>query len=179
MGQFDGRRAVGSWDKDPLADYAREYGRVLNRYFARRGAAPEICEDLVQDVFARLSVLTQKKEIKNGEAYLMRTASSVWIDFLRKKQKKSEHTCFEYDDCLHSPEGISPERVLEGKQALDAVVDVLASLPPRTRQAYLLCRIEGYSRKDVAAKLRITVSGVDKHLITAAKKIGLTVKDEE
>ena len=175
--QFDGKGRVGAWDKARLEDYAREYGRALSLYFARRGATPETCEDLVQDVFARLSVLTQKGTIENGEAYLMRTASSVWIDYLRKKQRKSDHPHCEYVDGVHSPEGLSPERVLEGKEALDAVVAALEALPERTRQVYLLCRIDGATRKDVAKKLRITVSGVDKHLMAAAKKIGLAIAD--
>lgn len=176
---FDGKADVASWDKDALEAYARGYGRALHIYFSRRGAPPEHTEDLVQEVFTRLAALTQKGVIENGEAYLMRTASTVWIDFLRKKQRKSERVHFEYRDELHSPEGFSPERVLEGKETLDAVIEAMESLTARTRQVYLLCRIDGLRRKVVAKQLQITVSAVDKHLLIASKVIGLAVKEED
>ena len=178
-GQFEGRGSLEAWDESGLDTYAREYGGALTRYFDRRGAPPEVSKDLVQEVFARLAGLTRKGAIQNGEAYLMRTASNVWIDYLRRKQRADSRVHFEYDDEVHSPAGSSPENVLQSRQDLERVVRALEGLPPRTRQIYLLCRVDGQRRRTVATQLRISVSAVDKHLMTATKIIGLAVKDRD
>ena len=177
--RFVGKDRISSWSADRLDVYVREYGTVLQRYFARRGEPPDICEELSQTVFLRLAALTKTGEIDNGEAYLMQTASSVWLDFLRKKQRISPHLHDEYDDLQHSPEGFSAERVLEGRQALDCVIQALEELPKRTRQIYLLCRIDGESRKKVASRYGISISAVDKHLMNASKHIGLAIRKED
>lgn len=168
-----------AWDADTLDAYAREYSIALSRYFARRGAPASVIEDLAQEVFVRLAKLTKQKVIANGEAYLMRTASTVWIDYLRTQQRTNSRTHLEYEDEQHSPVGITPERALESKQNLDRVIAALEALPPRTRQIYLLCRVDGQKRRSVASRMGITVSAVDKQLMSAAKAIGLAVLDEE
>ena len=176
---FEGEEGLEAWTRSRLESYASEYGGALTRYFNRRGAPPEVSKDLVQEVFARLAGLSRKRAIDNGEAYLMRTASNVWIDYLRKKQRSDSRVHFEYDDDIHSPAGLSPENVLESRQNLERVIRALEGLPPRTRQIYLLCRVDGQQRQVVAKQFRISISAVDKHLMSATKIIGLAVLDRE
>ncbi len=175
---FVGTDGISSWDADRLKAYASEYKTVLNRYFGRRGAAPDVSDDLTQNVFLRLARRANNGAIDNAEAYLMQTASSVWMDYLRKKNTRAGATHLEFNDLIHSPEGLSPERVLMGKEALACVVRALQGLPIRTRNIYLLCRLDGEKRKDIAARYKISVSAIDKHLMIASKKIGLAVQEE-
>ncbi len=154
-----------------MADYAREYGAVLKRYFLRRGASPDVAEDMVQDVYVRLAGRASRSEIKNPEAYLMQTASSVWADSLRKKRSRNEKFHVEFEDSAHSPEGFSPEYVLESRDELKRFLRALEELTPRTRQIYLLCRMDGMKRRDVARRLGISESAVDRHLMKAVKMI--------
>lgn len=170
--------SIDSWTREHLGQYARDYGPALSRYFARRGADPTLVEDLTQTVFTRLAARAVTEEVSNPEAYLMQTASSVWMDHLRRKQRRGEHKHLEFEDSHHSPEGISPERVLMGKEAVRQLVEALNELPERTRHVYLLCRLEGLRRKEVAKRFGITVSAVDKHLMSASKHIGLALGDE-
>ena len=165
-GQTDMSKAV-----EPLEQYARDYGNALKRYFQRRGASPEQAEDLAQDVFTRLAASSKKGEIDNPEAYLMRTASNVWVDVLRKKESRSDKFHVEYEDSVHSPEGFSPENVLGSRDELNCLLRALDELAIETRQIYLLCRVDGMKRKDVGKRMGISESAVDRHLMKAAKKI--------
>ena len=101
----------------------------------------------------------------------MQTASSVWTDSLRKKRSRSDQFHVEYEDSAHSPEGFSPEHVLENRDELQRFFQALEALTPRTRQIYLLCRMDGMKRRDVARRLGISESAVDRHLMKAVKKI--------
>lgn len=164
-----------AFDAERLDDLARRYGSILYRYFARRNVPKDLCDDLVQDVFTRLAARAGSNNIENAEGYLMQTASSVWNDHWRKTKRRGEDQNVEFDEFVHSPEGISVERVIESREAVRMALDALNELPLKTRQIYLLCRLDGAKRKDVAKKLGLTVSSIDKHLMTATKHMGLSL----
>lgn len=166
-------------DADQLAGYARQFQPALSRYFARRGCQKATIEDLVQDVFVRLAKRTSGGEIENAEAYLMQTASSVWNDHLRKRQRRAHTDHVEYEEEIHGAVHFSPERVLEGRETIQRLVDALKALPARTRQVYVHCRIDGMRQKAVAERLGISVSAVQKHLTAASIHIGDLFGDEE
>lgn len=159
-------------DEALLATYAKEFGPVLLRNFMRRGAQKATAEDLAQNVFVRLAQRASGEDIENPQAYLMQAASSVWNDHLRKRYRRSHTDHVEYEEFKHAPEAFHAERVLEGVEALQRIVDALDELPERTGQIYALCRIEGMKRREVAKRLGISVSAVDKHLITATAHMG-------
>ena len=73
-----------------LETLAREYRPALRRYFGKRADRHADVEDLVQDVLVRLAVRGDCDTIEQPEAYLMRTATNVWRDFLRKKRTHAE-----------------------------------------------------------------------------------------
>lgn len=160
-----------------LADCATLYLPALIRNFQKRGAQPATAQDLAQDVFVRLAKRAKGGDIENPQAYVMQTASSVWNDHMRKRKVRAHNHHDEYEDYHHAPEVLSPERVLQGKEALKSIIAALNALPERTRDIYVLCRIRGLSRKEVADRFGMSVSGVDKHLINAKAHIAATFGD--
>ncbi|PCI53369.1 MAG: RNA polymerase subunit sigma-24 [Alphaproteobacteria bacterium] len=160
-----------------LEELARQYGVVLSRYFGRRGCDQADVDDLVQNVFTRLAGRRATTHIENPEAYLMTTASSVWKDYLRKRITHGYKDHVEYDDEQHSPECFGPDRVLEGREAVKRLAAALMELPPRTRQVYVLCRVDGMKRKDVARRIGISVSAIEKHLMKATTHISVLFGD--
>jgi len=159
-------------DPEVLASYAKEFGSSLIRNFMHKGAQKATAESLAQNVFVRLAQRSSGGEIQNPKGYLMQTASSVWNDHLRKRYRRKHTDHIEYEEHAHAPVDFSAQRVLEGKQALQRIVDVLNELPERTRQIYALCRIEGLKRRDVAKRLGVSESSVYQHLVIATARIG-------
>lgn len=171
--------ALGSIDRAQIEAYAQEFQPALSAFFMRRCASPDLTEDLVQDVFVRLLRRKQSGEIDHPAAYVMQTASSVWNDHLRAGQIRhiAEHD--EYDDLGHSPEGISPERVYEGREAISRILEALSVMPARTQDIYILCRFDGFKRHEAAKRLGISVSAIDKHLMAATKQVGQVFGESE
>lgn len=149
-----------------LDSLAREYRPALRRYFGKRAHQRADVEDLVQDVLMRLAVRGDCASIEQPEAYLMRTATNVWRDFLRKKRTHAEEAHEEYIEG-HWREDHGPAAELEGRQSVNAVLAALGELPDRTRQVFVLCRVEGMRQKSVAKKLGVSVSAIEKHMIRA------------
>ena len=149
-----------------LETLAREYRPALRRYFGKRANQRADVEDLVQDVLVRLAVRGDCDSIKQPEAYLMRTATNVWRDFLRKKKTHAERAHEEYIEGSVLEEN-GPAQELEGRESIHAVLAALGELPTRTRQVFVLCRVEGIRQKSVAKRLGVSVSAVEKHMIRA------------
>lgn len=150
-----------------LEKFVQLYSVALMRYFKKRGCQNATVDDLVQDVFIRLAARTSGQEIQNPEAYLMQTASSVWKDFLRKRKTHAFIHHVEYDDGAHAIKDFSPEEIYQDKEKIAQLIDVLNKLPIRTKQVFILCRLEGMKQKTVAVRLGVSVSSIEKHMVKA------------
>lgn len=162
-----------------LEDFARLYSTALMNYFIRRGCQKATADDLVQDVFIRLAGRVSGGEIEKPEAYLMRTASNVWRDFMRKRQTHAHSKHSEYDEKKHSIPGFSPEDSYEVQETIHQLVEVLKALPPRTRQVFMLCRYEGMKQEAVAKRLGVTPGCVSKQMAKAITYLALCFGDQK
>ena len=149
-----------------LETWAHKHQDALLRYFKRRVSPPEQAEDLVQEVFVRLARRAELETIERVESYLFRVAASVVADHFRT-QARVPSAVVPYDDSRHGQAGFAPERVLSGRQALDQLIDALGELPERTRQIFVLYHLEQMKQKDIAVRLRMPLSTLEKHMARA------------
>ena len=151
-----------------LAQQAGPVRQWLTRYFRRRLRGNDAdLEDMVQDVFTRIAARNSTEPVEHLAGYVLRTASSVLADRVRRgaSRKAAFHVAF--DPELHGDEEIDPERVLTGKEDLHAALAALLSLPERTRVVFILGRLEGRRHAEIARVCGISVSAVEKHLVRA------------
>ena len=137
----------------------------------RRGAQRATAEDLTQVVFEKLLKRDGNNASGKNAAYIMKTANHVWIDHLRRRKARPDRKHAEFDESAHSPESFGVERVIEGREALELAKRTLYSLPDKTRQIYLLFRVEGMKREELASRLGISTSAIDKHLARAKTQL--------
>ncbi len=155
------------------ADYAavealsREFRPALLRYFERRGVPANDAEDAAQDVFARLSRREGVAAFEGLEGYLFETAATVAIDYHRRAGVRRAGAHDAYDDAIHAPEDFSPERLYSGREELAVLLTGLRELPERTRSVFLLARLERMKQAEIARRLNVSISGVEKHLARA------------
>jgi RNA polymerase sigma factor (sigma-70 family) len=72
---------------------------------------------------------------------------------------------------MHGEEHLDPERLLRGREDLQAATASLLCLPERTRTVFILRRLEGQKYRDIAQHLGISVSAVEKHMIRAIEHL--------
>ena len=156
-----------------LDTLSREFRPALSRYFGKRAYQQADVEDLVQEVLVRLAVRGDGSDIEQPEAYLMRTATNVWRDFLRKKRTHAQDFHEEFLEERHPNAEVGPDHVLAGMESVEVILAALNELPERTRQIFLLCRVEGLRQKRVANRLGISVSAVEKHMIKAIAHLAI------
>lgn len=152
---------------DRQAGLVARYRDPLIRYFARRGIAGPVCEDLAHDTFTRLFGLKDQSRIENAEAYLFQIASSVFADHLRRARSRRESHHVPLDAARPPAEVLTPDRVFEGKEAFARIEAALRELSPRTREIFLLNRMDGLTYTQIAVRFGVTPSAIEKHMVKA------------
>lgn len=159
-----------------LDSLMKGYSRALNSFFRRRVRNSDDIPDLVQDVFLRLANLKDLSEIRQPERYIFSTASSALRDQLRRDQVRQRHSHEEFDDEFHGGSELSPERVTAGRFAVRELGDVIARLPERTRDIFMLRTFEDMASREIASALGISQRAVEKHYARALAKVTLAMK---
>lgn len=160
-----------------LAEAAAPMRRWLTGYFRRRVQSDADAEDLVQDVFARISARDSEEPIGHLGGYIVRTAASVLADWGRRRTSRGGGAHIPFDAELHGEEEFDPARILEGKQDLHVATTALLRLPERTRTVFILRRLEGWSYKEIASHVGVSVSAVEKHMVRAIHCLSLELED--
>ncbi|MFA7554969.1 MAG: RNA polymerase sigma factor [Spongiibacteraceae bacterium] len=134
--------------------------RYLNRFLKR----PEDVEDITQESFLKVLEAGSKGKIHHPKAYLYRTARNL---ALNSKALKSNHVVNYVEDLL-SPDVLAETTKLEddllAQQRFELFCRATAKLPEQCRKVIILCKVYGYSQKEVAQKLNINVGTVEKHV---------------
>jgi RNA polymerase sigma-70 factor (ECF subfamily) len=150
---------------------AVEMRPALVRYFRRRSGDAAEAEDLAQDVIARTLDKTLGASAGHVRGYLFRAAANRWKDRLRSDRSRPAVAFWDDESSGLPPEQITPERVLGGEQELAQLTRALLELDDRTRNAFLLVRLENMKVGSVAQMLGISRSAVNRLLAKAIAHI--------
>lgn len=154
---------------------ARRYATPLRRFFERRARHQADVPDLVQDVLTRMARL-EISSIEKPEHYLFTTASSALRDKARRDSARHRQDHVSFEPHRHEGSDFSPERVLQGRQALAAVEAALRALPERTRSVFVLRVFEEKRTVDVARVLGISTRAVEGHHARALAALALALR---
>ncbi|MDB5458930.1 MAG: polymerase subunit sigma-24 [Caulobacteraceae bacterium] len=146
------------------------YGPALRRHFQKRGAGAD-AEDLVQEVFLRLQVGASRTSIDQIERYIFRVANNVLVSRYRHDLVEGRPFRDPLTEDVGSPELLSPERILLGREYWNRFVTGLEALPPRSREAFLLHRFEEMTYAAIARRMGVSVSAVEKLISRALEQL--------
>jgi RNA polymerase sigma-70 factor (ECF subfamily) len=139
---------------------------ALVRYFWRKCGTQAEAEDLAQDVMMRALGYAHHLSPEHAKGYIFRVAVNRWRD--RQRRIVSRGTTLELNEALACVDEESvPERVSAAEQELRLVAESLMELGERTRDVFVLVRLEQMKQAEIAAMFGISVSAVEKHVAKA------------
>lgn len=160
---------------DGLAELSQRLRQPLLTYFRRRTNNLAEAEDLTQEVFMRALRRDRETDLRSAEAYVFTIAANLVRDRARRRTARRADRHVSLDplaaggDFFDLPsEETSAERVLIERESLRAALSALDELPERTRDIFILFRVEKMRQAEIAKRLGISVSAVEKHVIRAA-----------
>lgn len=154
---------------DAWSRVLQEHSPALRGWFAKRLRNRGDVDDAMQDLWLRICTRTTTDEILHARSYLLQVAQSVLVDRSRRAKVRHHDQHDELTEVHHPVEGITPDRVLLGKEALSRMVSNIHALPDRTRDIFVLHRFEGLPHGAIAQSLGISVSAVEKHIMKALR----------
>lgn len=153
------------------------YRDRLRRYFLKSlGDDPDV-DDLIQQTFLRLAKPGRLIGVESVEAYVFRTASNLILERGRRSGARRANAHVELDPEVVDDQAISPERILESREDLARAVKILQELPTKTRMIFMLQRFEGFSYVEIAKKMGVTPSAIDKQMARAIAHLAKRFKE--
>lgn len=130
---------------------------------SRRLPGVEI-DDVIQETYARLIRAESLAEVRNPKAYMFQTAWSVIVTNMRRERIISMQALAELDEMALTADQPSPEQEAADRQELLRLAEAIGTLPGKVRDVFKLRRVDGLSQKEVARRLGLSESTVEKHM---------------
>jgi RNA polymerase sigma factor (sigma-70 family) len=171
-------RLNGTMDAEQtgLAALYLQHRAELVRFLAARTGDREEAEDIVQELWLKVRG-TDSGPVANGRAYLYRMAQNLVLDRLRERGRRNVRERLWQDEEIGFYRGepadlrSNPEAEAAEREEVARVASAIAALPEGARRAFRLHKIDGLSHSEVARRLGISRSGVEKHIAVAMKHL--------
>lgn len=137
--------------------------RTLERMVNNHSAA----EDLLQETYLRVARALSERAIDHLEPFVFQTARNLALDHLRSRRIQARTML---DDVpLYVVQSVaaplsSAEDAAHAEQLLERLNISLSQLSPRQQQIFILSRLHGHSYLEIAEKLGVSLSTVQKEL---------------
>jgi len=139
----------------------------LVRSIMKMSVEPQDVDDILQETFIRALNSEAKQHIKSPKGYLFVVSRNLVLKKLME-QSKQIHT--ELDEALIEDENDnSIERDHHQKLKFERLTKILSALPEKNRRAILLRKLYCLSHKEIAKKMDVSVSSVEKYIATGLK----------
>lgn len=142
---------------------AARYYDSLVRFLKRRRFSTEDAADLAQDTFVRLSAV-DIRQIRQPGSFLFTTALNLLRDRARSAEARHAALSVSAEEAQLVCPAPRPERILDGEQRLRMLEEALRELSPKCRAVFVLFHFDEMSQREIADRLRISVSMVEKYV---------------
>lgn len=147
-----------------LADHVVPHESALRSWLHRHAPAAMEVDDIVQEAYAVLAGLEDVARILSPRAYLFTVARSVMLQQLRRSRIVPMVAVAEVERLDIIVNDVTPEACAVAGQDLQRTGELIASLPPKCREAFVLRRVEGLPQREIAMRMGISENTVEKHI---------------
>lgn len=155
------------WFEEVILPFERE----LRVWLANRFPSLTDVDDLVQEAFFKVIKAKRSGPIVNPRAYLFLTARHLALGRFRKLKFEAPPGSVDPDLDRLDIESETPLESVARKEEIQMLLNAIRKLPRRCRQVIALRKIYGYSLRETAKVLGISVKTVDAQSAIALGKI--------
>lgn len=145
----------------------------LCSWLRRRRLAPHEVDDVVQETYAILASRERLDDLLHPRAYLFKIALSLVL----RDAQRARVVPFESIEGVgvvdQAIDPFSPERIAIARDELRQLAAAIQSMPARVRAAFVMRRVHGLSQREIAERMDISESTVEKHI---AKGLTLVIE---
>lgn len=164
-------RKVKKGDKTAFKNLFDACHQGLFNYLCFKSKDTVLAEDLLQETFLKLwenrKTLDESQSVK---AYLYKIAANLFLNHRRHLRIVDEHhTQIQTNGFL---EAKHPQFLMEEQEFQTKLLSAIEGLPDRTREIFLMSRVEALSNKEIGVRLEISLKTVEAHIGKALHQLG-------
>ena len=127
-------------------------------------------DDICQETILRALEAEKSREIHEPRAFLFGVTRNV----VRKRLDKEARSVIDFvadftpqEYCSGEP---SLDDVLDERQRMLLFMEAVTTLPPQCQRVFVMKKVYGYSHKEIAAELGISISTIEKHVAAGLRR---------
>lgn len=127
-------------------------------------------DDVVQETYVRVLNEQRAGRLRHARAFLFTAARNVALDFFRRRKTAAIDAVPHSELANVVEEKPSAAETLSQQQELEALGEAVQTLPERCRQVVMLRYLKGYSYKQIADVLGVSVETVKTHMAKGVQR---------
>jgi len=140
---------------------------ALVRSILKMRARQEDVDDILQETYLRVMNAGKKQTIISPQDYLFVVSRNLVIENL---SRQSREIAMEINDALVGTDDAPIDRALHYRRKFELLNNALRALPEKKRRAILLRKYYGLSHQQIARKMNVSVSSVEKYVASGIKE---------
>ncbi len=141
-----------------------EYYESLRSFIYSKSGSYGIAEDIAQEAFLKLWIKCALIIFSKAKSFLYTVANNLFLNNV-----KHQKVVLDYSNSYLENKSESPEFVLEEKEFKIKLEDAINSMPEKSREVFMMSKIEGLKYKEIAERLNLSVKAIEKRMGIALK----------
>ncbi len=155
-----------------LENILQEHGDALRGFLYVRLSHHPDCDDIIQEVFLRLSRMEDLADKLSGDtgntrSYLFSIATNLIVDRGRYASRRKSGWHDSYNDEATQSQQPGPESQAATEEQMERALSLLKSMDKKYREPFVLNRFKFKSYRKIAAETGLSESTVERHIATA------------
>jgi RNA polymerase sigma factor (sigma-70 family) len=143
----------------------REHNEALIRFLVARLRSYQDARDVAQEAYVRLLSLDEPGAVSYLRAFLFKTAANLATD---RQRRASTHLRATEIPLFHEFADVrTPERLAADRQTVQRLERLIAAMPAKCRQAFILYQFEGLEFPAIAVRMGMSERMVRKYVLRA------------
>lgn len=132
---------------------------------------PKEVEDIVQEAYVRACQAERESTITSPRSFLFKTVRNLALDHVKRAETRLSDS-FDEDMVAHTGQpsyGIDPLGEAVSHEEFSLFCEAVRMLPAQCRRAFVLKKVYGYSRKEIAEHLNVSENTVQTQIARGMK----------
>ena len=152
-----------------LAEFKKNQSSLRN-FIARYMISSYDIEDVSQETFLRAYKVEKDHRIDFPKAFLFRIAKNLMLSEFSRKARKITDYIDDCDECNLAFHTENLESDVMAQQKVGIYCEAVAALPAQCRRVIIMKKVYGMQNKEIARRLELSLSTVEKHLSKGIKQ---------
>lgn len=134
--------------------------------------------DITQETILRALEAEKRTEIREPRGFLVGIAKNIARTELNRRAKMTKGLLDDFDPEAYVLDEPAVDDVVESRQRLQIFGHAVAHLPPQCQRVFVLKHVHGATHQEIADKLDIAISTVEKHVALGLKRCREAMTDD-